>query len=42
MYISSPSAKNDIIRAAIHRMFEDFAQAGEGSDLVKRLRKKYR
>ena len=34
--------KNDIIRAAIHRMFADFEQAGRESDLVTRLRKKDR
>ncbi len=37
--------KNDILRAAVHRLFEDFEdldRAGAGSDLVTRLRKKYR
>jgi len=41
MYIPS-RVKNDIIRAAIHRMFEDFDQTEEGSDLVRWLQKKYR
>lgn len=34
--------KNDIIRAAVHRALEEFDQAGIQSDLVARLRKKYR
>jgi hypothetical protein len=34
--------KNDILRAGLHRVFEDFAERGVGSDLVNRLRKKYR
>jgi hypothetical protein len=34
--------KNDIIRAAVHRTLEEFDQAGIQSDLVTRLRKKYR
>jgi hypothetical protein len=34
--------KNDIIRAAMHRMLEEFDQEGIQSNLVARLRKKYR
>ena len=34
--------KNDIIRCAIHALFEEYARNGEGSELVRRLRKKYR
>lgn len=34
--------KNDIIRAAMHRSLEEFDQVGIQSDLVTRLRKKYR
>jgi hypothetical protein len=34
--------KNDIIRAAVHRVFEEFDKTGSESDLVKRLRRKYR
>ena len=34
--------KNDIIRGALHRLFEDFDRQGMGSDVVTRLRKKYR
>ena len=34
--------KNDIIRCAIHALFEEYARNGEGSELVHRLRTKYR
>jgi hypothetical protein len=34
--------KNDMLRAALHRLFEDFEEQGVESDLLKRLRKKYR
>lgn len=34
--------KNDILRAGLHRLLEDFAELKMGSDLVKRLRQKYR
>jgi hypothetical protein len=34
--------KNDIIRCALHELFEDFARDGKGSAAVLRLRKKYR
>ena len=34
--------KNDILRAALHRVFADIAEEGMTSDLVRRLRKKNR
>ncbi len=34
--------KNDIIRCAIHALFEEYERNGEKSELVRRLRKKYR
>ena len=34
--------KNDLIRCAIHALFEEYERNGEGSELVRRLRQKYR
>ena len=34
--------KNDIIRCGLHRILEDYERHGQGSELVTRLKKKYR
>ena len=34
--------KNDILRCGLHVVLEDYAQRGAQSELVRRLRKKYR